>query len=84
MTKYLAVDFTVIGVLLAGYSIYTTITEMLDYYKVTFTPIPRYIVDEVDITRKSSFNFLISSAVILFRFALLSKTQFLTVLLSDV
>ena len=52
VTKYLAIGFTVIGAVLAGYSIYTTITEMLDYYKVTFTPIPKYIVDETDITQE--------------------------------
>ncbi len=44
-----AVGLTFLGVLMAGYSIYTTIDEMLDYYKVTFTPIPKYIVDETDI-----------------------------------
>ncbi len=48
--KYLSAGFAVVTVILAGYSIYTTVTEMLDYYKVTFTPIPKYIVEETDIT----------------------------------
>ena len=46
---YFTIGFTVLGVLLAGYLIYTNITELIDYYKVTFTPIPKYIVDETDI-----------------------------------
>ena len=46
----LGVAFTVITAALAAWSIYTTVTEMMDYYKVTFLPIPRYIVDEADIT----------------------------------
>ncbi len=49
---YFSIGFTVIGVLLAGYFIYTNITELIDYYKVTFTPIPKYIVDEADITQE--------------------------------
>ena len=35
---------------LAGISIYTTITDLMAYYKVDFAPIPKYIVDETDIT----------------------------------
>ena len=48
--KYLAVGFSVLGAVLAGISIYTTITEMMAYYKVDFVPIPKYIVDRADIT----------------------------------
>ena len=48
--KYLAVGFSVLGAVLAGISIYTTIKEMMDYYKVDFVPIPKYIVDRADIT----------------------------------
>ena len=48
--KYLAVGFTVLGAVLAGVSIYTTIKEMMDYYKVNFVPIPKYIVERADIT----------------------------------
>ena len=50
ITKYLAVGFTVLGAVLAGVSIYTTIEEMKAFYKVEFTPIPKYIVDRADIT----------------------------------
>lgn len=48
--KYLAAGFSVLGAVLAGISIYTTITEMMAYYKVDFVPIPKYIVDRADIT----------------------------------
>ena len=34
--KYLAAGFAVVTAVLAGYSIYTTITEMMAYYKVDF------------------------------------------------
>ena len=54
--KYLSVGFTIAGVILAGYSIYTTITEMMEYYKVDFAPIPKYIVDEADITTTETIN----------------------------
>ena len=52
LAKYLTIGFTVVTALLAGYSIYITITEMLDYYQTIFTPIPHYIVDEADITQE--------------------------------
>ena len=48
--KYLAAGFAVVTAVLAGYSIYTTITEMMAYYKVNFVPIPKYIVDRADIS----------------------------------
>ncbi len=48
--KYLAAGFTVVMAFLAGFSIYTTIEEMKEYYKVDFVPIPKYIVEEADIT----------------------------------
>ena len=47
--KYLSAGIAVVTAILAGYAIYTTVSEMLEYYKVTFTPIPKYIVDEADI-----------------------------------
>ena len=50
ITKYLAAGFTILGAVLAGVSIYTTIEEMKAFYKVEFTPIPKYIVDRADIT----------------------------------
>ena len=52
--KYLAVGFSILGAVLAGFSIYTTIKEYVDYYKVTFAPIPKYIVDRQDIMGKNA------------------------------
>ena len=48
--KYLAAGFTVVMAFLAGFSIYTTVTEMMEFYRVKFVPIPKYIVEEADIT----------------------------------
>ncbi len=50
LCKYLTAGFTVLGAVLAGVSIYMTIEEMKAYYKVDFSPIPKYIVDRADIT----------------------------------
>ena len=50
ITKYIALGFAVITAVLAAYSMYVTISEALAYYKVDFVPIPKYIVDETDIT----------------------------------
>ena len=50
---YLSAGFSVAMAILAGISIYTTITEMMEYYKVDFSPIPKYIVEETDITAKN-------------------------------
>ena len=51
--KYLTAGFTVAMAILAGYSIYTTIKELIDYYKVKFAPVPKYIVERTDITAKN-------------------------------
>ena len=51
--KYLTAGFTVITAILAGYSIYTTIKEMIDFYRIKFAPIPKYIVEKTDITAKN-------------------------------
>ena len=48
--KFLTAGFTVLGAILAGVSIYMTVEEMKAYYKVQFTPVPKYIVDRADIT----------------------------------
>ena len=48
--KYLTAGFTVLTAVLAGVSIYLTISEMKAFYKVDFVPIPKYIVDRADIT----------------------------------
>ena len=52
--KYLAAGFTILGAVLAGVSIYVTVEEMKAYYKVDFSPIPKYIVDRADITAKNA------------------------------
>ena len=52
--KYLAAGFTILGAVLAGVSIYMTVEEMKAYYKVDFSPIPKYIVDRADITAKNA------------------------------
>ena len=48
--KYLAVGFTFVMVALTVYSIVQTVRDLIAYYDVEFAPIPKYIVDEVDIT----------------------------------
>ena len=50
LCHFLAVGFAGLTALLAGFSIYTTVTEMKAYYKVNFVPVPKYIVDRADIT----------------------------------
>jgi hypothetical protein len=47
---YLGAAFTVAMAALAAYSIYSTIKELMDYYKVDYSPIPKYMVEETDIT----------------------------------
>ena len=49
-TKYLAIGFTVLTALLSAVSMVITLVEMYNYYKVTFKAIPRFMVDEADIT----------------------------------
>ena len=50
VTYYLAMGFAVLTAVLSVISIVLTITEMAEYYNVTYTPIPKYMVDETDIT----------------------------------
>ena len=45
----LSIGFGVAMVILAGVSTYLTYQDMKAYYKVDFTPIPNYIVDEKDL-----------------------------------
>ncbi len=46
----LGTAFTVAMAALAAFSIYSTVKELLDYYKVDYSPIPKYIVEEKSIT----------------------------------
>ncbi len=50
IATYLSAAFTVAMAVLAAYSIYSTIKELMDYYKVDYSPIPKYMVEETDIT----------------------------------
>ncbi len=47
--KWLSVGFTVAMVVVAAVSVYLTYEDLQAQYKVDFTPIPRYIVDEKDL-----------------------------------
>ena len=49
LCKSLAVGFAVVFVVITAVSLYFTWQDMKAYYKVDFTPIPRYMVDEKDI-----------------------------------
>ena len=49
-SAFLSVGFTITMVLFAGITTALAWEEMKDYYKVDFTPIPKYMVDEKDIT----------------------------------
>jgi hypothetical protein len=48
--RALSAGFALVTAIVAGLAIYVTVSEMLAYYEVTFVPIPKYIVDEADIT----------------------------------
>ncbi|MCR5797391.1 MAG: hypothetical protein K6G63_05680 [Eubacterium sp.] len=48
--KALAVGTAVLTVVMTGVSIAFTVMDLKKYYNVELTPIPKYIVDEVDIT----------------------------------
>ncbi len=40
---------SVIGAIMEGITLYTTITELIAEYKVTFAPVPKYMMHEVEI-----------------------------------
>lgn len=52
----LSVGLTVVMVAITAYTVYSTYQELCDYYDVEFSPIPNYMVDEADITRKNENN----------------------------
>ena len=41
---------TVVFFLMTAVTIYLTVSDLMSYYEVQYTPIPKYIVDEADIT----------------------------------
>ena len=49
LTKYLMAGFSLLSALLEGISIYTSITELMENYKVEFSPVPKYMMDETEI-----------------------------------
>ena len=51
IATYLSAAFTVAMAALAIASIVMTVLELINYYKVEYTPIPKYIVEETDITK---------------------------------
>ena len=75
--KYLSIGFTVAMAVLAGISIYTTVTEMMEYYKVDFVPIPKYIVDEIDITatNEKGETVMIQNQTAYYKAALCNRTD---------
>ncbi len=50
VAKWFTLGFGVAMVILAGITTWLAYEDLVDYYKVDFTPIPHYMVDEKDIT----------------------------------
>ena len=49
-TTKLAIGLGIAAIILGGISTYLAYQDLVNYYKVDFTPIPRYMVEETDIT----------------------------------
>ena len=45
----LMIGITVVMIILTAISVYLTYRDLVNYYKVDFTPIPRYMIDEKDL-----------------------------------
>ena len=56
MCKWLSTGFGVAMILLTAYTTYLAYHDMVNHYKVEFTPIPRYMVDEKDITAFNKYG----------------------------
>ena len=54
--KWMSVGFAAATVILSAVSTYMTWQDLKNYYKVDFTPIPHYMVDEVSITYVNDKN----------------------------
>ncbi len=52
----LTVGLTVVFVVITFITTYLSYRDLVDYYKVEFTPIPHYMVDEKDITAYNEFG----------------------------
>ena len=78
LCKYLSVGFAVVSALLAGFSIYFTVTEMMEYYRVKFAPIPKYIVEKTDITAtdtKTGKEMMIQNQTAYYRYVPCNRTD---------
>ena len=75
--KYIGAGFTVLGAILAGVSIYVTISEMKAYYNVKFAPIPKYIVERTDITAENEKGqvVMIQNQTAYYKAALCNRTE---------
>ena len=49
-TNKLLLGFGIVMVVVSSVALYYSYRDLVDYYKVDYTPIPRYMVDEKDIT----------------------------------
>ena len=54
VAKYVSVGLAVVMVILISWSIYSSLSDMKEYYKVDYTPIPRFMIDEKDLTGYNS------------------------------
>ena len=52
----LMVGITVVMIILTAISVYLTYNDLVNYYKVDFTPIPRYMIDEKDLIYNNEKN----------------------------
>ena len=78
LCKYLSVGFALVSALLAGFSIYFTVNEMMEYYRVKFTPIPKYIVEKTDITAtdtKTGKEMMIQNQTAYYRYVPCNRTD---------
>ena len=50
MFRAMTIGFGIFTIILIGLTVYLRYTELKEHYNVEFTPIPRYMVDERDIT----------------------------------
>jgi len=50
MMNKMMIGFGIVAVILSGIALYYSYRDLVDYYKVDYSPIPKYMVDEKDIT----------------------------------
>ena len=76
-SQKLAIGCTVAAVVLTALSVWLTYSDLCDYYDTDFSPIPNYIVDEADITRKNEKNetVVIKNQTAYYKAALCNRTE---------